>query len=192
MRFWGLVIAAFLFALLSIIPLRLAIAHSQAPRPQAILTLGGDRVREEFTAQFAQKHPALDIWVSSGIHPDQTRAIFRAAGIPPARLHIDCRAVDTVTNFTSLVGDFKKRHFRHLYVITANFHMPRAQAIANIVLGSQGIAVTPVAIPNLAPHRKYSPESWGHTLRDSLRSIVWIVTHRTGASLNPRPVHPCT
>lgn len=177
-RFFCLTSTVLILVLLSIIPVRLAIATTLTPVPQAILTLGGGADREQFTAQFAQLHPSLEIWVSSGIPPDDAREIFRAAGISNTRVHIDRRAVDTVTNFTSLVKDFKERHFHHLYIITSDFHMARAEAIATFVLGSQGIAFTPVAIPTNQP-----TESWLHILRDSGRSLVWILTGRTGASL---------
>lgn len=166
--------------LLSIIPVRLAIASYQAPDPQAILTLGGGGDREAFTAQFAKKHPSLEIWVSSGQSPDEARAIFRAVGIPDTRVHLDRRAVDTVTNFTSLVADFKHQTIQHIYLITSDFHMSRAKVIATLVLGSRGIAFTPIAIPTNHPK-----ESWERILRDFGRAIVWVFTGRTGASLNP-------
>jgi uncharacterized SAM-binding protein YcdF (DUF218 family) len=191
-QFVYLASVAFLLALLSIIPIRLAIAFQQAPSPQAILTLGGGREREEFTAQFAQQYPNLDIWVSGGILPDQALKIFQTAGIPNRQLHIDCRAVDTVTNFTTLVTDFKTRDLQHLYLITANFHMTRAKAIATLILGSRGIAFTPVAITNQAINRHHASESWYRTLRDVIRAIAWLITGHTGASLNPNPVRTCT
>lgn len=176
-RFLFLASCAFL-VLLSIIPVRLAIASYQAPHPQAILTLGGGRDREEFTAQFAKYYPSLEIWVSSGTSLDLSRPIFRAAGIPDSRVHLDYRAVDTVTNFTSLVADFKHQGIQHLFLITSDFHMPRAKAIATIVLGSQGITFTPVSIPSDKPF-----ESEFHVLRDVVRAFLWLVTGRTGASL---------
>ncbi|NEQ20503.1 MAG: YdcF family protein [Microcoleus sp. SIO2G3] len=176
-RFSLLAICAFL--LLSIIPVRLAIASYQAPHPQAILTLGGGIDREKFTAQFAQAHPSLEIWVSSGTEPKKALAIFQAAGIPDTRVNLDRRAVDTVTNFTTLVTDFKNRGIQHLYLITSDFHMPRAKAIAFFVLGSQGITFTPVTVPSNKPD-----ESNLHILRDVSRSVVWILTDRTGASLH--------
>jgi uncharacterized SAM-binding protein YcdF (DUF218 family) len=192
-RFVGLAIVAFLFVLLSFIPIRLAIASHQSLNPQAILTLGGGRIREQFTAQFAQKHPSLEIWVSSGTSlPSRTREIFEAAGIPQERLHIDCRAIDTVTNFTSLVADFQKRHFQHLYLITASYHMVRAKAIAAFVFGSRGIVVTPIPIDHQLPDSSHPPESSLRTLRDGARAMLWIVIGRTGASLNPNPPIPCT
>lgn len=179
-RFFCLASSIFILLLISIIPIRLVIATKIAPFPQAILTLGGGSEREEFTAQFAQMHPSLGIWVSSGTTPETVRKTFQSVGISNTRVHIDRRAVDTVTNFTSLVKDFKKRKFQHLYLITSDFHMPRALAIATFVLGSQGIAFTPVAVPSDEP-----AESWLHILRDSGRALLWIVSGRTGASLHP-------
>ncbi len=179
-RFFSLVSCAFLLLPLSIIPVRLAIASYQAPEPQAILTLGGGSEREIFTAQFAVSHPSLEIWVSSGILHKEARAIFRAYGIPDSRVHLDNRAVDTVTNFTSLVADFKRHHFQHVFLITSDFHMPRSQAIATIVLGSQGITFTPVTIPS-----NKAIESQFHILRDVGRAFLWLITGRTGASLHP-------
>lgn len=172
--------STFLLLLLSVIPVRLAIATINAPSPQAILTLGGGADREEFTAKFAQTHPFLEIWVSSGTPYNQSRQIFQAAGIVDRRVYLDYRAVDTVTNFTTLVSDFKHRQIQHIYLITSDPHMPRAMAIAIFVLGSQGIAFTPISVPSKQPS-----ESWFHILRDIIRTIVWIFTGRSGASLNP-------
>lgn len=179
-RFLVLVSSVFLL-LIGIIPVRLAIAYDQAPHPQAILTLGGGLEREQFTAQFAHLHPSLEIWVSSGRLPQEARAIFRAAGIPDNRVNLDYRALDTVTNFTSLVKDFKSRGIEHVYLITSDFHMPRAKAIATVVLGSAGIAFTPISIPT-----NQRPESWLRILRDSSRALFWVTTGHTGASLNPK------
>ncbi|MES1024426.1 YdcF family protein [Gloeocapsa sp. BRSZ] len=180
-RFVTLAIASLLIILLGIIPLRVAIAHYQVPQPQAILTLGGGADRETFTAQFAQLYPQLDIWVSSGIPTKQACKIFQQAGISPARIYIDRRAVDTVTNFTSLVDEFQQRHIRHVYLITSDFHMSRATAIATIIFGSQGIIFTPISIPSNHP-----PESQLRILRDSTRAVLWLFTRRTGASFHSR------
>ena len=162
------------------IPVGLAIASYKAPQPEAILTLGGGSDREKFTAYFAQSHPSLDIWVSTGIPAKQANQIFRSAGISPERIHLDYRATDTVTNFTSLVKDFKSHKIHHLYLITSKFHMRRAKTIATFVLGSQEITFTPVPIPSNRPK-----ESALHVMRDASRSLIWVFTGRTGASFNP-------
>ncbi len=163
--------------LLSVIPVQLVIAQIHAPYPQAIFTLGGDLQREIFTAQFAKMHPNLEIWVSAGSPTEAASWAFNIAEIPLTRVHLDRRAVDTVTNFTSLVGDFKNRHFQHLYLITADYHMRRAKAIATFIFGSQGITFTPVSIPTDKPI-----EPLWRVLRDVCRALLWIFTKHTGAS----------
>jgi uncharacterized SAM-binding protein YcdF (DUF218 family) len=168
---------------LGYIPARLALAQQQAPDPSVILILGGSSDRETFAAQLAHHQPNLDIWVSSG-SPYAVR-IFREAGIPNSRLHFDCRATDTVTNFTTVVSDFKRRGIQHVYVLTSDFHMARASAIATVVFGSQGIAFTPISVPNLQPRT----ESRLRILRDVGRSLVWVASGRTGASLKRQPIY---
>ncbi len=181
LKYGIIALAVFFLILLGTISIKLAIASYQAPKPQAILTLGGGEAREKFTAQFAQNHPSLNIWVSSGISCKKANRIFREAGIIEQRINLDYRAVDTVTNFTYLVTDFEKLKLKHLYIITSDFHMPRAKAIATIVLGTHGITFTPVCVPSKLPK-----ESFVHISRDIFRSIFWLITDRTGASLNPR------
>ena len=166
---------------IGIIPLKIAIAHYQAPEPQAILTLGGGREREVFTAKFALQHPDLPIWVSSGTKEMLAREIFQEIGVSNKPIYIDRRATDTVTNFTTLVNDFKQQKIRHIYLITSDFHLPRSKAIATIVFGSKGIAHTPVAIMT-----DREPEPRLKIVRDVSRSIFWLFTRRTGSTLNGR------
>lgn len=179
-RYLILASITFLLTLLLFIPVRLAIAFHQTSQPQAILMLGGTALgeRESFTAEFARWYPSLKIWVSSGLSPNKTRQIFRASGVSDSRLHLDYRAVDTVTNFTTLVGDFKRNNIQHIYLITSQEHIPRAKAIATLVLGSQGIAFTSLAVPSDQPK-----ESMLIITRDIVRSLLWIFTGSTGASI---------
>ncbi|BAY66021.1 hypothetical protein NIES22_61340 [Calothrix brevissima NIES-22] len=176
-KYWILAVVSLSLTFILFIPVRLAIAFHQAPRPQAILTLGAWIDREEFSAELAQWYPKLEIWVSSGSPPQMARKIFHDAGIPDRRFHLDYRAVDTVTNFTTLVSDFKEHNIQHLFLITSNNHMPRAKAIAFLVLGSQGIAFTPLSVPSDKPK-----ESRLRILRDIARSLLWIVTGHTGTN----------
>lgn len=181
-RRWRLICLASLsliLTLLSIIPLQLAIAINQAPQPQAFLMLGGDPTREQLTAELAQWYPSLEIWVSSPPEPQKTYETFQAVGIPKSRLHIDVHATDTLTNFTSVVGDFKQRQLQHIFLITSDFHMLRAKAIATFVLGSQGITFTPISVPS----KRTDSESLLRIIRDIVRSLLWIATGHTGASL---------
>jgi uncharacterized SAM-binding protein YcdF (DUF218 family) len=174
---------AIAIGLSSIIPVKIMIAFHQTPIPQAIFVLGGDAHRMEFAAQFWQSHQDFDIWVSDfDSNLNHNRLIFQKFGVPDQRLRLDGRATDTVTNFTTLAEAFVQNKIQHIYLITSDYHMRRSRAIAAIVLGSQGIVVTPLAVPS----SEDGSESLVRVLRDCGRSFLWIVTGRTGASLNPR------
>ncbi|MEG4573249.1 YdcF family protein [Microcoleus sp. N3A4] len=150
---------------------------SEFQRPQALLVLGGATEREVFAAKFARTHPELPIWVSSGSNPEFAEWVFSEAGIKSDRVHLDYRAVDTVTNFTTLVDELKARGIDSVYLITSDDHMRRAQIIGEIVLGSRGISFKPVAVPS-----GRTPEPMQKALRDGARAILWLTTGYTGAN----------
>lgn len=178
---WSILTIALL--LTNIIPARIAIALYQTPVPQTIFVLGGASERMKFAGQFWQSHQNLDIWVSDfAWELDADRRIFLQYGVPDAKLHLDGRATDTVTNFTTLAEDFANQRLQHIYLITSDYHMRRARAIATIVWGSQGTVVTPVAVAS----QNQRSESLVRVLRDCGRSFLWIVTRRSAASFNSR------
>lgn len=164
--------------LTSYIPARLAIATIQAPEPQGILTLGGATSREAFTAEFAQTHNSLQIWISSGLSEQDAARVFTDAGVDFNRVRQDRAATDTVTNFTTIVDQLQQQNVKHVYLITSDFHMARASAIATLVLGSRGIRFTPVSVPS-----QQEGESPFRVGRDIVRSVLWIFTGRTGSGL---------
>lgn len=147
-------------------------------QPEALFVLGGHEERECFAAKLAQQYPDLPIWVSSGSPKDYAQRIFAKAGIKGDRLHLDYQASDTVTNFTSLVAELKAQGIDSVYLITSDNHMPRARLIGEIVFGSQGIIIKPMAVPSNSP-----PESIKKSLRDGARAILWLTTGHTGASI---------
>jgi uncharacterized SAM-binding protein YcdF (DUF218 family) len=165
----------------SIIPIKLAIAFYQQPEPQAVLVLGGSKMRIRLATKFFKTHPELEIWISDYFKKlPINQEILERAGIVGAKVHYDICATDTVTNFTCTVDDFTQRNIRHVYVLTSDYHIARAQVIAFFVLGSRGIAFTPVSVASRDTHS----ESNLKNIRDSLRSILWILTGKSGASLN--------
>ncbi|NUN64818.1 YdcF family protein [Pseudanabaena biceps] len=154
------------------IPCLSSVSFSAPPRePQAILVLGGEPTREKFAAQFALKHPQLPIFVSSGSPEEYAKYIFDTAGVPRDRIYLDYRAVDTVTNFTVMVKELERRKITDVYVLTSEFHMPRALVIGKIVLGSRGIEMYPITIPS-----KVQSENPTKAVRDGLRSVLWLFT----------------
>jgi len=149
--------------------------------PQALLVLGGAPERELFAAKFARKHPNLDIWVSSGSNPEYAEWVFSEAGISLTRLHLDYEAVDTVTNFTTMVGKLQAEGVDSVYLITSDDHMRRARLIGEIVFGSRGIDFKPLEVPS-----GRSPEPIEKTIRDGARAVIWLTTGYTGAHLVDR------
>ncbi|MGF1516139.1 MAG: YdcF family protein [Elainellaceae cyanobacterium] len=171
--------------LLAVLKCRLAIAYQQTPVPQAILVLGGDLGRERHAAEMAQAHSQLPIWVSTGISNTLSQKVFRSADIALSRVRLDRRAVDTVTNFTTLLTELQQANIQHVYIVTSDYHMRRACAIAFFVLGSRGIAFTPVSVPSERPQ-----ESRLRALRDAGRAAFWLATGRSGAILHNTPLDP--
>ncbi|MFH7243177.1 MAG: YdcF family protein [Spirulina sp.] len=159
-------------------PINLALAQVLWPAPDSILVLGGHPHREATAARWARLHPSLRVWSSSGLGPDQAYPIFDALGVSRDRVTLDYQAVDTVSNFTTLVKTLQQNHVHHLYLITSDYHMPRARAIATVILGSHRIAFTPIVAPSMEP-----AESPLRICRDVLRSWLWLTTGWSGASL---------
>ncbi|MEB3339824.1 YdcF family protein [Okeania sp.] len=145
--------------------------------PQALLVLGGSIEREVFAAEFAQQHPHLDVWVSSGTNPEYAEWLFSEAGISQTRLHLDYDAVDTVTNFTTTVDKLKSQGITSVYLVTSDDHMRRARVIGQIILGSRGINFQPLPVPS-----GRSPEPIEKAIRDGIRGIIWLTTGYTGAN----------
>lgn len=151
---------------------------NQAIQKKIIFVLGGSPERERFAAKFAQSHPGLPIWVSSGSPEAYARRVFAKAGVKKSRVHLDYQAVDTVTNFTSLVDKFQGEGINSVYLVTSDDHMRRARVIGEIVFGSRGITIKHVPVPS-----KRAPEPREKCLRDGARAIFWVSTGHTGATL---------
>lgn len=152
--------------------------QNQFVQPQAVVVLGGSTrrlEREKFTAEFVRKHPNIPIWITGGSPAKYTQRVFVKAGVDPKRLHLDYEAVDTVTNFTTLVDELQARGIKSVYLITSDFHMRRACVIGEIILGSRGIYLKPVPVPSENP-----PESIEKSIRDGARAILWLATGYTG------------
>jgi uncharacterized SAM-binding protein YcdF (DUF218 family) len=143
--------------------------------PQAIFVLGGETGREKFAARFAREHPDLPVWISGGAPKGYTNRVFAKAGVDKQNLHLDYQAIDTVTNFTTLVDRFETEGVDCVYLVTSDDHMQRARVIGEIVFGSRGIKVKPVSF---ASHRVSEPNR--KIIRDGIRSLVWWATGYSG------------
>lgn len=157
--------------------------NSYLVKPDAILVLGGHEDREHFAAQFAQQHPNIHIWVSGGSPEDYAERIFSKAGIERDRVHLDYRAIDTVTNFTTLVEELKAQGIDSVYLVTSDNHMLRARVIGEVVFGSQGITLKPVSVPS-----DNEAEPLEKSLRDGARAVLWLITGHTGVEFVQRTI----
>lgn len=166
--------------LVSIIPVQIAITRYRVPEPQAVLVLEGNTDRISFAAQFLQLHPTLPIWISGNPKGlKRNRNIFQQANIPEQQVHYDFCAIDTVTNFTCNVKTFTTQKIQHVYLITSKNHMRRSIAIATLVFGSRGIIVTPVSVASEGQPSEHPLE----TVRDCIRSLIWLITGWSSANL---------
>ena len=160
------------------------ILYTQRPQatlqPEAILVLGGEPQREQFAAKFARQHPELSIWVSGGSNPEYAEWVFESAKIQPQRVHLDYEAVDTLTNFTTMVAKLEAQNIKSVYLVTSEDHMRRACWIAEVILGSRDIQFEPIAFQSQRPQ-----EPWPKAAFDRGRAMLWVVTGYTGTSFKP-------
>ena len=157
--------------------------QSVLAQPNDIFVLGGLEEREREAAELARKYPELDIWVSSGSPEGYVRKIFNNAGIHRDRLHLDYKAQDTVTNFTVLVDRLRSEGVESVYLITSENHMRRARSVGEMVFGSRGIVIKPLAIRSGG-----QPEPFYKTIRDGGRAFLWLFTGKTAASLKDKAI----
>jgi uncharacterized SAM-binding protein YcdF (DUF218 family) len=147
-------------------------------QPEAIFVLGGETQRERFAASFAAKHPDLPVWVSGGAPKDYARRVFANKNVDLKRVHLDYQAIDTLSNFTSMVDELRKAGIKSVYLITSDDHMTRSRMIGEVVFGGHGIAVKPVSFVSGRPD-----ESWEKVVRDSGRAVFWLFTGNTSSDL---------
>jgi uncharacterized SAM-binding protein YcdF (DUF218 family) len=152
--------------------------QNQTLQPEAIFVLGGETKRERFAASFAARHPNLPVWVSGGAPKDYARRVFANKNVDLQRVHLDYQAIDTLSNFTSMVGELRQAGITSVYLVTADDHMTRSRLIGEIVFGGHGIAVKPVSFVS-----GRSDESWEKVLRDGGRAVFWLFTGSSGSNL---------
>jgi len=144
------------------------------PPPQMILVLGGDVERERVAGELARRD-GLPVLVSGGSNPEYAHWLFGRQGLDQARVRLDYRATDTLSNFTSVVDELKRSRVRHVLLVTSSDHMERALLVGRVVAGSRGIGLTPVPVPC---GQRCEPEGWRKVWSDGLRAALWVVTGR--------------
>ena len=178
--------------------LRAALAARLGRTPvTAALLLGGCESRERAAGEvwfgpgpkgvpLAGTSGALPLYVSS---PASRAAQAAAACRPGARVLLDERAVDTVTNCTSLGGLLKARGHGAVAVLTSAEHARRANVVAWAVLGA-GHGVAPWLVVVGGGGGEGAPESAARAARDAVRCALWLLSGVSLAAPLGRWLHP--
>ncbi len=144
----------------------------------ALVALGGDVKREIYAVKLAEseEYRRTTLYLSSGNLTAEHPGIKRLG----SRAVIDRSALDTLSNFTTLLPILRGAYVTEVVCITSHSHARRAGIIGRIVLGFYGIRVDLRAVPEKNPSRS---ESLWKVLRDSCRAICWVITGWTGESV---------
>ena len=114
--------------------------------PELVFVLGGDIDREMAGMEIA-KQLNLPLLISSGSNPEYSDWLIKDKEMSSYLITKDYRAVDTLTNFTSLIDELYEENVSHLLLVTSDYHIKRAKSIGHIIAGSRGIKITSLSIP---------------------------------------------
>ena len=140
--------------------------------PDVILHLGGNPNRVERTITTALEHPEAAVIISSESGAAWVGEQLVRAGVRLNRVIVDNAAYDTVGNLTTTWRMVRHLRARRVFVVTSDWHMPRAMAVARIAYWLRG--VRPVACPWPDGNRR-DP---GNLRWDRWRTWVWRLTGR--------------
>lgn len=161
----SLIISIWLF----ITTITVFIASSKAV--DAFFVLGGSIKREIYVAELAQKYPQIPILISSGSKDPCILLIFQRQTAPMENVWLEKCADSTFDNFYYSIPILRQWGVRKVKLITSTTHLPRAKLMAQILLGSHGMWVSPDIIQEqgIPGNREY----WWKTTLDVTRSILW-------------------
>lgn len=145
-------------------------AASQSPL-DAYLMLGGSIRREVHMTQVAKNHPNIPILISQGADDPCIIRLFEVHTAPQNQVWLERCAHSTFENFYYTLPILKQWGVHHVQMITSARHLPRAQWLGQIILGSHGIwmetyTVEEQGIPG-------NTESSLKTGLDVIRSLIW-------------------
>lgn len=165
-------IAGLGFIILSLfVNLAIRLPLNSAKPVDGILVLGGSIRREIYGAKLAIQYPDLPILISQGSKEPCIRLIFERSYARLNQVWLEKCANSTFGNFFFSVPILRRWGVHKVKVVTSPTHMPRAQWLAQIHLGAQGIATE----MDLARERGVpgNHESQLKTTLDVTRSIIW-------------------
>jgi uncharacterized SAM-binding protein YcdF (DUF218 family) len=122
----------------------------------------------------------IKVWISTGRPVSEIQQMIEEIGVNKDCVILDYRAIDTVTNFTTLSKKIALDGVTHSYVVTDVTHIRRAMIIASVILTYYGIHPIDSASANTTNREfEWAIRAW----RDYLRSVIWFYTGKSGAHL---------
>lgn len=146
--------------------------HAQQP-PDAVLVLGGSIRREIVVADAVAQGSDLPVLISHGATPPCTRLVFDRVAAPIDQVWLETCAESTFDNYRYSLPTLQQWGVQHVVVVTSPTHLPRAQWLAQILLGSHGIWVEMQLVEEIGiPANVENPLK---TLLDVGRSLGWAI-----------------
>lgn len=137
----------------------------------AFFVLGGSIQREIYVAKITKKHPQIPVLISQGSPDACIVKIFQREAMVMENVWLEKCADSTFGNFYYAIPIFRDWGIRKVKLITSPTHLPRAQWMAQIILGTHGIWVEPDIVKEQGvPGNR---EHWLKTGLDLTRSLLW-------------------
>ena len=145
--------------------------HNKGQPIDALFVLGGSINREIYVAKLTKKYPDIPILISHGSDDPCIVLIFQREQAPLNRVWLEKCAESTFGNFFFSLPILTKWNVHKVKLITSATHLPRAQWLAQILLGSHGISTELDLAPEKGIPGNY--ESSVKTGLDVMRSLFW-------------------
>lgn len=139
----------------------------------AFLVLGGSVRREIYIAELAQKFPHIPMIISRGSPDPCLWLIFERAKSPKDQVLLEKCANSTFDNYYYTLPMLKKLRVHKVKVITSATHLPRAQWLAQIILGAHGIWAEMEIVPEMGIPGNNEQEF--KTILDVIRAVIWAI-----------------
>ncbi|MEO0532837.1 MAG: YdcF family protein [Cyanobacteria bacterium P01_A01_bin.123] len=137
------------------------------------LVLGGSIRREIYVAEQVAQFPGAKVLISTGSAAPCIRILFEQATAPLDQAWLENCADSTFGNFYYGLPLLKRWGVKKVRLVTSPTHLPRAQWMAQIILGAHGIWVEPDIVEEIGiPGNQ---ESRFKTALDVTRALVWAV-----------------
>ena len=147
--------------------------HNAKQSIDGFLVLGGSIKREIYVAQLAKQSPNIPILISHGSDDPCIFLIFQREQAPLNNVWLEKCAESTFGNFFFSLPILNSWNIHKVKLITSATHLPRAEWLAKILLGSHGIAIElDIAQETGVPGNR---ESVWKTGLDLTRSFFWVL-----------------